>query len=202
MANILTKSAYEAMRNKQIAALRNLERQRGPQRMSEYLHFCEWYAAPLDIRKEKFDDIKTMGEYAKEHGVHTDTLTKWKKRPEFYNLVSQARQGHADDSWGEVMYGWKKSVLKGNPYALELWLAYFMGWDKKLVIEEKHKLNLDMGDVRSLIEQLPEGKQADFYETIGRLLHEAQAAVTGEGDRSDAGAGQLQTQAHLPEPAD
>jgi hypothetical protein len=50
----------------------------------EYFEFIYWLSTPIDLR-----EIKTHEEFAKKIGVSKDTLTDWKKREGFQDLLME-----------------------------------------------------------------------------------------------------------------
>ncbi len=58
-----------------------------PSRPEVYEKFSKWMAYPPSTR-----DPKTQGEFAKLNEVSPDTLSDYKKRPEFWKLVADNKQ--------------------------------------------------------------------------------------------------------------
>ena len=57
----------------------------GVHMQAEFRTFAEWYGTPGQFRSPE-----TQKEFATEIGVNQDTLTDWKRRPEFGQLVFRA----------------------------------------------------------------------------------------------------------------
>ena len=52
------------------------------QRLPEFIHFIKWYATPRQFRNPE-----TQKELAELIGVNQDTLTDWKRHPQFQLIV-------------------------------------------------------------------------------------------------------------------
>jgi len=52
------------------------------QRVAEFIEFVRWQATPSWER-----DLKTQNDFAASYHVSPDTLTDWKRNPEFWPLV-------------------------------------------------------------------------------------------------------------------
>jgi len=152
----------------QAQAVQNSEE---PRRMETYREFCEWYAMPYKQKKEY--GATSQREFAAKHDISEPTLSRWKDRPEFYSLIEDERKKHAQDRFDEVMEGLIMGAKKGFAQNVELYLAYFFGWTPKQVHEHREKVDLELGDIRKLIQRLPEGEQEEFYGSIAKLLHKA-----------------------------
>lgn len=172
-----------------------------PRDVDTYLQFCDWYAAPLKTR----DDIwgaKTQQEFSAKFDVSQKTLSQWKKRPEFYRMVNDHRQQHAQDRFTEVFEGLIIGAKKGYADNVELYLNYFEGWHKSQILEVRNKVDLQLGDIRRIIEVLPKEQQHEFYTTIARLLHAAKRAQSGGDPGPAGGTGQLEGPGDLAGDAD
>lgn len=53
----------------------------GVKRLPEFIKFAEWLATPRQFREQE-----TQKDFAQSIRVNEDTLTDWKKRPEFWNF--------------------------------------------------------------------------------------------------------------------
>lgn len=161
-----------------------------PRRAGDFIEFCTWYAAPTATRAEM--GAKTQQEYAAKNNIAEKTLSGWKRRPEFMRLVSDATQIHAQDRWPEVMEGLIIGAKKGYADNVELYLNYFKNWHKAQVLEVRSKVDLQLGDIRQIIEVLPVEQQHEFYTTIARLLHAAKRAQSGGSAEPAGGTRELQ----------
>jgi len=56
----------------------------GVKRLPEFIKFAEWLATPRQFR-----ETETQKDFAQSIGVNEDTLSDWKKKPEFWNLFQK-----------------------------------------------------------------------------------------------------------------
>lgn len=131
---------------------------------------------PFNEKTGRFEQNPSAELFAKKYGLAPSTLYRWKQRPEF----RRARQV-VNKKWGQeltpnVMASLYRRCMKyGQHEDVELWLAYFEGWDKKKVLQIKHRHEIfDMKDIRALLAYLPLSEQQDFYATIARIIERAE----------------------------
>ena len=136
--------------------------------------FCYWSVRTPDERKtEKLPD--TQQEFAKKYKISEVSLSNWKKRDDYTGPRNSKMQEKLAGKTPEVLEGlFKRCQRYGKADEVELWLAYVEGWDKKKVLEMTGKIEFGDGDIRALVEHLPKTKQKLFYDTITKLLIEAE----------------------------
>lgn len=133
--------------------------------------FVEFYALPINERVEVFG-CKTQKQFAEKYGVDKSTLSEWTKRKDFNTKIKETISDWGRAETSNVFAGWRNSCIRGNPHAIELWLAYFMGWNKEQVV--KHVQEFTKEDLVSLIKVLPKEKQQKFYDTVNAIIESAQ----------------------------
>lgn len=112
------------------------EWKKGQAKVAEYVAFVEWISTPEIFRKE-YGMPRTQGEYAIAHGHDPATLSDWKKKPDFHKLLVEFHTKWGFNKVAEIMGALTAKCAVGNARAgeYELWLQYFTGWTKKVVIE-------------------------------------------------------------------
>lgn len=138
--------------------------------------FCYWIVRTTEERAEE-KLPKTQQEFAKKHKVIEATLSKWKKQSDYEATRMAKMQEKLASKTPDVLQALYTRIKKyGMAYEVELWLAYVEGWDKKKVLEMTNKVEFGDGDIRALVQNLPKKKQKLFYDTITKLLIEAEAS--------------------------
>lgn len=82
----------------------------------EFIRFC---ATPRVLR-----EIKTQREFAKKFGVSEDTLTDWKKIPEFFDRIRRIILERELEELPNVIDALREKAETGDPGAVKLWLQY------------------------------------------------------------------------------
>ena len=70
------------------------------QKVAEFMEFANWFATP-----RRFRAIKTQKDFAASIGIHQDTLTDWKRRPEFWPLMQKTIQYWCQENIPDVIGG-------------------------------------------------------------------------------------------------
>jgi hypothetical protein len=138
---------------------------RSPYKDMEYEQFIEFYALPDEERKKL--GYESVSDWCTKNNVHRNTITRWKARQDFKQQVYSRRLDWGNDRMSEVFSSLYKSCVKGNVQAIELWLSYFEGWDKKQVADNPRAESFTQDDIRALLSVLPKERQ-DFYKSIIR----------------------------------
>lgn len=148
-----------------------------------YEDFKLWYALPKNERVDVFG-AENQTQFAEKYDISANTLSSWTKREDFIKAVQDKRNEWGKAETGNVFAGWRNACIKGNPYAIELWLAYFLGWNKEQIIKNVQEFTED--DLFTLIKTLPENEQKEFYNQITGLLVKArQNRIASETENSD-----------------
>jgi len=132
--------------------------------------FLFWFAMPASERGKM--GAETLIEFAEQHKVHRNTLTRWKDSQEFQGRVQALRRKWGSEMTAFVFDGWKLACMKGNPHAIELWLSYFEGWDKKHIVTQRKVIEVTPNDIRTLINELPTERQRHYYGELANLEDE------------------------------
>lgn len=143
-------------------------------REAEYIAFTQWIAMPAADKKKI--NILTQKDFSKQFSVQYEMLSEWKKRPDFWKLVTQNTLSWAKMLTPTVIHALFKRSLKqdfGNPKDTELWLQYVEGFAPKQIQEHKLTHGLTENDIRLLVAYLPLEEQQEFYGTLARLIERA-----------------------------
>lgn len=90
----------------------------GIQKLPEFFQFVAWYATPLQFRKPR-----NQKEFAKQIGVNEDSLTDWKRHPQFQPLLWQIVNNWIKDRIPDVIGGlYKRACNKGSAKDVEAFL--------------------------------------------------------------------------------
>lgn len=172
-------------------AQRQTQGDRDIQKKNEYLEFAKWMATPYPAKAK--EGLESEAKFSQYYKVNVSTIHRWKQRSDFWEKVEKHR-----DKWGRsrtatVLEGlYRRAVKYGMAQEVELWLAYFEGWDKKQIVETTERFADD--DLRNLIGRLPADKQQKYYDLLAQLLtdityQERQDQNGSQEDAQDNGGG-------------
>lgn len=90
----------------------------GIHRDVEFMKFVENQATPLEMR-----EFKTQKEFALHFGLSEDTLTDWKKKPEFWQIFRQVVGIKIQEGLPDVLHGLRNRAADlGEPPVVALYL--------------------------------------------------------------------------------
>ena len=92
----------------------------------EFLQFAEWVALPSPLREPQ-----TQEEWAKEQGIKPGTLSAWKQKPEFWEVVAGQRKLWCRDKTSDVIAGLFRTASRGMAAEVKLWLQLVEEWSEK-----------------------------------------------------------------------
>lgn len=150
----------------------SLAREAGGQ-YATYDEFILWFALPAHEKIKM--GIETHEAFADYHGLNRRTITRWKARSDFYPKLKALRDGWARDRTSDVIAAMYKTAMKGNPLAQVTWMKVFEGFTEKTETTMTQKVEIGVGDIRFLIEQLPEPLKSKHYANLRELLDDATA---------------------------
>ncbi len=105
----------------------------------EFLNFVEWFALPNATVQ-----AKSQRELAKKLGVGEDTLSEWKDREGFYELVDEYRKDWAKEKTTTIIKAFFERIVN-DPSApnVKLWFQLFQDWSEpKPVSKELYDLKM------------------------------------------------------------
>ena len=112
---------------------KGIENLRNP---DKYLDFVRFIATP-----DNFKEIKTQKEFAKEHGVNVWTLSEWKKRDGFWDLVAEERKLMMKENMTSkiIMAVYRTVLREGNAKEAKLLLELSGDYQEKKTVENTIK---------------------------------------------------------------
>lgn len=145
-----------------------------PNKGSIYTEFVLWTAMPWN-EKEKLG-LETQNDFAEYYSVDITTLSRWKRRPDFEQRVDAILKMWATDKTPDVVHAIYRTAIKGNPMSQLLWLQYFKKFNPRAdTTEELQRSGGGVGDLKHLVDQLPEQMREKHYGYIRELLADISA---------------------------
>lgn len=159
---------------------------RGLKNKTLFDEFIFWYALP---KPEKINlGIETQRQFGEYNNISERTLTTWIDRPEFMPAVKALWK-----KWGKfrtptVVAAIYKSAVGGGkeaPQAQKLWMQVIEDFTEKTENTETKKVELGIGDIRFMIEQLPEELRKKHYGHLRELTEDIVAYRDARDTESD-----------------
>lgn len=131
---------------------------------------CEFLGIPFNAEKKQYAERPQQKHFAKKFGISEKSLSTWKHSEDFDKAVRRVRTNWGKEKTPDVLAAlYRRCVTHGNAYDVELWLAYFEGWDRKQVAPQRME-SFTADDLRMIISTLPQDKQDEWYVKIGELI--------------------------------
>jgi len=107
-----------------------------PYKKADYRIFVKFYALPT-IFKGKEYGFTTEKEFSIHYKLSNDTLTAWKKRPEFDLDVDNQLKKWGADQTPEVINALLDNILAdGKAPEVKLWLQFMKNWKEGMILEQ------------------------------------------------------------------
>lgn len=153
-------------------------------RPSLYTEFILWSAMPET--EQKHLGLENQKQFAIYHKISEQTLSAWKQRPDFEDRVDAILKVWAVGKTPTVVRGIYVAAVKGNPMSQLLWLQYFKKFNPKNDTNEATKVGgAGVGDLKHLIDQLPEQMKQKHYEHLRELLGDIEAFRNARSTEED-----------------
>lgn len=140
-----------------------------------YNEFVLWSAMP-PVERVKLG-IESQKDFASYYGLEESTLSRWKQRPDYEERMDKILRMWGIDKTPDVIQGIYRAAIKGNPASQLLWLQYFKKFNPKQEIEHTNKTKVEIGpgDVRRLIDALPEPLKSEHHANLRKLIDDVAA---------------------------
>lgn len=166
---------------------------------NEFEELVSWISLP-DVLREP----KTQSELAEKFGVGQDTISEWKQRKGFWELVRKKRKEWAREKTPNVLLSLYRKILKdGGAAEVKLWFQFAENWNEKSEIKE---IEDKVVSVEPTAEEQEENRKRvrrilELTEEIGRRkgLRDA-GVVVPEDDEPDETSSQIVNQQNYEEP--
>lgn len=137
---------------------------------------CEYLGIKKDEKIGKYTAPPTNVAFALKWGVSVRTLSQWKHRPEFQQLIlANSRQWGVEKVPDVIAALYRRCIQYGMAYDVEMYLKWTLNWNPNKPAAEG-QLPFTMDDIRTIVAILPREKQAKFYATIADIIGEAEVA--------------------------
>ncbi len=147
--------------------MQNNAESKGVYKSAAYREFVRWSA--LGIIEKHRTGITDQNEFAKAYRVNKDTLTRWKKRPDFNADVKEQLFEWSKGRTPDVIDAIYRGAMKGNIGSQKLWVDSFFDVNsfRKGLVPDGPLVH--HSDIRALIETMPPSYRPKFYGHLGEL---------------------------------
>lgn len=152
---------------------RGLRVRRGPYKEEVFEEYLNWMS--LSTPEKQQLGITTGRDFARTHGISEDRLSKWKRQEGFQELVNERMRQRWNELTPNVLYALYIRCMKyGMASDVELWLAYFQDWTRKMVGKNKKaEVEFTQNDIRALLAPLSKDEQNKYIGLLNEISHKA-----------------------------
>lgn len=138
---------------------------------------CEYLGIEKDPKTGRPVAHPTQTAFGKKWGISNTSLTLWKARPEYTQLVlSNSVKWSADKVPDVIAALYRRCLQYGMAYDVEMYLKWAINWDPHKLGQQGGNQPFTMDDIRTIVAVLPREKQAKFYATIADIIADAEVA--------------------------
>ena len=105
----------------------------GLQNQDVYAVFVDWIATPQRLRQPE-----TQKAFSQRYKIHQNTLTEWKKRPQFFDHVRRRIKTNSLDDLGTVLDAFKRRIIeKPSGSDVKVFLEYMGDFEQRISFKDE-----------------------------------------------------------------
>lgn len=148
--------------------MQNNAESKGVYKSAAYREFVRWSA--LGIIEKHRTGITDQNEFARAYRVNKDTLTRWKKRSDFYADVKEQMFEWSKGRTPDVIDAIYRGAMQGDAKSQKLWVDKFFGnLNSSGKGSKERQVHVHHTDIRFIIEAFPPEMRPKFYGYLAEI---------------------------------